>query len=636
MCGIAGWLGGIEDGRGLGERMVQALRHRGPDAYGIRKWPKATLVHTRLSIIDLSQAGAQPLTNENGTVWTVFNGEIYNHWDIRKVLERKGHVFKGYSDSEIIPHLYEEEGLEFVKALRGMFALAVYDTQNQSFLLARDWFGIKPLFYAPSQGNLVFASEITPLLEFPGVNTQPNVQAIFDFCALSFIPAPETYYQGIKALQPGEILIAKLNETGLTYRLKTYHQWMIQPDWNLTFEKAVDRADELLEGAVGRQMESDVPLGALLSGGIDSSIISCAAQAALGGNLQTYNVSFHDKTFDETWAAISVANYIGSQHKKLEMIDGQGTWSHITDLLLHAGQPFADTSLFAVEAVCELMRNHVKVALAGDGGDEGFGGYEFYWQIAKIVQFQKFHPSFWKMAASISSPLARCGVVGAYFPRRIREFANADDNTILQNMFCWIREDEHKVLFRDHTLLPIKRFFEPQWDYHYLRKSSRLERLSARATEVNVRLVLPNDFLFKVDLASMRKGLEVRVPMLDEELFSFGLSLPHGLKVDGRTSKKVLRAIAKRKLPLDVARKPKWGFGIPVDTWVDENFKARLREVLLGTGSKLEEFFFPEGYKPIVEAFCDGRPCRGISRQGLYQRAIMLLSIQLAMERKIS
>ncbi len=194
MCGIAGWLGSVVDGEVAAGRMVQALRHRGPDAHGIKSWPEATLVHTRLSIIDLSPAGAQPMANEDGTVWTVFNGEIYNHRELRHDLEARGHVFKGHSDTEVLPHLYEEDGLEFVSKLRGMFALAIYDTRSRTLILARDRFGIKPLFYAPGKERLAFASEIRALLELPGIDTRPDRQAIYDFAALFFIPAPETFY----------------------------------------------------------------------------------------------------------------------------------------------------------------------------------------------------------------------------------------------------------------------------------------------------------------------------------------------------------------------------------------------------------------------------------------------------------
>ena len=569
------------------------------------------------------------MANENGTVWTVFNGEIYNHREIRRDLEARGHVFKGHSDTEVLPHLYEEEGVEFVKRLRGMFALAIYDTRNQTLILARDRFGIKPLFYAPAVNRLAFASEIRALRQVPDIDVRPDRQAIYDYAALFYIPAPETFYTGIRALQPGETLVGQLDSGRVTWKTRLYHRWSIIPDFTLTLKKAAEIADALVTNAVRRQMESDVPLGTLLSGGIDSSLVSAAAQHALNGGLKTFNVRFSDDQYDETWAAVAAAQHIRSDHETLEMEDNQGTWDHVTSLLLHAGQPFADTSLFAVNAVCRLMRQHVTVALSGDGGDEAFGGYEFYWQIARIARLQTLPPLLWRQASLALSPLARLGIVREHLPQRAKEIAGADDTSIIQDLFCWIREEEHAQLCHNGDLLPIRRLFEIQWKHSFSSAGSRLERLSAHTTEVNTRLVLPNDFLFKVDTASMKESLEVRVPMLDEDLFAFGLSLPHHLKAKGHTCKRILRAVAERRLPDSVAKKPKVGFGIPVDTWVNGEFKTRLKDVLLSSTSKLEEFFSPEVYVPVIQAFCNGESCPGISREGLYQRAIMLLSVHL-------
>jgi asparagine synthase (glutamine-hydrolysing) len=571
------------------------------------------------------------MANEDGTVWTVFNGEVYNYRDLRRGLEAHGHVFKGHSDAEVLPHLYEEEGLDFVNKLRGMFALAIYDTKMHTLVLARDRFGIKPLFYAPGEDRLAFASEIRTLFEVPGIDLRPDSQAIYDFAALFYIPAPETFYRGIRALQPGEIVIARIRDGQVSCKPMRYHQWSIDVDPSLALEKAANRTEDLVSSAVQRQLESDVPLGALLSGGIDSSLISATAQHALSESLRTFNVQFSDDDYDETWAAVAVANHIQSRHKTLEINGHGGTWEHVTELLIHAGQPFADTSLFAVNAVCHLMRQHVTVALSGDGGDEGFGGYDLYWQIARIAGLQKLPVPFWRHAATLLRPLARFGVVDEHLPQRAREISGIDDTTVVEDLFCWIRRDEHERLCRIANVLPVRRLFESQWEYHLPRGASRLERLSAHTTEVNARLVLPNDFLFKVDTASMRESLEVRVPMLDEDLFAFGLSLPHHLKVKGRTCKRVLREVARRKLPTLVANKPKRGFGIPVDSWVDVSFKACLKDVLLGQTSKLPEFFHPELYRPVIEAFCDGRMYPSISRMGLYQRAIMFLSLQLVL-----
>jgi asparagine synthase (glutamine-hydrolysing) len=574
------------------------------------------------------------MSNEDGTVWTVFNGEIYNHLALRRQLEARGHIFRGRSDTEVLPHLYEEEGGEFVRKLRGMFALAIYDTRTRTLLLARDRFGIKPLFYAPVTERLMFASEIRALLALPGIDDRPDRQAIYDFAALFYIPAPETFYTGIRALQPGEMLEARLHADGVSWQTRTYHRWTIAPDPTITLDQAAERAEALVMAAVRPQMESDVPLGALLSGGIDSSLVSVAAQAALSSRLRTFNVQFAETEYDETWAAVAVAQHIHSQHETLDMENGQGTWDYITDLLMHAGQPFADTSLFPVHAVCRLMRQHVTVALSGDGGDEGFGGYQHYLQMAKIAHWQALPAPVWRGAFRVLAPLANLQVVPQRFPQRLRDFAGADNTAVIQNLLCWVRDHEHRQLCWDTDVLPVRRWFEPRWEYHLPPKASRLEQLFAHITEAGFRLTLANDYLFKVDIASMKESLEVRVPMLDEDLFAFGLSLPHGLKANGQTCKRVLRAVAQRWLPPPVANKPKWGFGIPVDGWVDTAFKMRLKDTLLGPTSRLPDCFRPEAYRPIVEAFCTDRACPHISRQGLYQRAIMLLAVHLALSSK--
>lgn len=635
MCGIAGWMGSMMNSEEHALKLGRFLSHRGPDAQGIQVWPDVTFVHTRLSVIDLSPAGKQPISNENGMVWSIFNGEIYNHQELRESLEARGHKFLGRSDAEIFPHLYEEFGLCFLEHLRGMFAIAIYDVRARRLTLARDRFGIKPLFYAPGNKRLVFASEIRALRQMPGVDDRIDVQALSDFTALLYIPAPETFFLGIRALQPGEILEAYFDEHEIKWETSFFYKWTISPDPTLSLGKAIDQANGLLDAATSRQLESDVPLGSLLSGGIDSSLISAAAQKVLGDRLRTFNVQFPDELYDETWAALAVAKHIGSNHQVLKMESGVGTWEQIIALLQHVGQPFADTSIFAANAVCQLMRKQVTVALSGDGGDEGFGGYNFYWQLERILSFQQIPSLFWKTFATFLFPLVHLGVMQRSFPHRMKFLADADDIAVIQSLFCWLSEEEHRSLIRDKRLLPVRRFFMPQWDHRLPSNSTRLEKISALATEVNVRLTLPNDFLFKVDMASMKEGLEIRVPMLDEELFAFGLSLPHSLKIEGRNCKKVLRGVAKRRLPFNVAQKPKMGFSIPIDKWVDSHFKVQLKEVLLSSASSLPEFLNPEVYVPMVEAFCGDRGLGNISRQGLYQRIIMLLALHLALDQNI-
>lgn len=632
MCGIGGWIGYQERGDEAAGRMREALHHRGPDGYGIRSLHSATLVHTRLSIIDLSESGSQPMGNETGTIWSICNGEIYNHRELRNDLERKGHTFKGHSDSEVIPHLYEELGAGFVERLRGMFAIAIYDTRSRTLLITRDRFGIKPLFYAPSKRCLAFASELRALLCLEDIDTRPDRQAVYDAAALLYIPAPETFYRGIRAIRAGEILEANLVPDGeVSWKTHLYWKGVIAPDPDRSLSQAVDQAERLITAAVQRQLESDVPLGALLSGGIDSSLISRAAQRLLAGTLSTFNVRFSDQKYDETPAALAVAEHIGSHHRTLNMDEGQGTSEQVVELLKHAGQPFADTSLFAVNAVSRVMRTHVTVALSGDGGDEGFGGYNIYWQLERIARMQRLPGVVWKASALALGPLANAALVPAYLPSRLRGVAQVDDVQVVQDLLSFIHEEELQRLCLEHEkLLPVRRLFEPQWEHHLPQNADRVERLSALATEMNIRVTLANDFLFKVDLASMKESLEVRVPMLDEELFSFGLSLPHKLKVKNRECKLVLREVAARQLPQHVARKAKHGFAVPVDRWVNAELRTRVREALLGSSSRLGDFFRPEGYTSVLEAFCNGGVDRRFSREAIFRRAIFLLSVHLA------
>ena len=570
------------------------------------------------------------MANEDGSIWTVFNGEIYNHRELRHELEAKGHHFRGRSDTEILPHLYQEYGADSVHLLRGMFAFAIYDTGTNRLLLARDRFGIKPLFYAPGHERLAFASELNALRLVPEIDLEPDPQAVYDFAALFYIPAPETFFKGIRALEPGQLLEAKWESGNLEWKTRGYHSWSLAPNPALTLDLAVEQAEDLIQIAVGRQMESDVPLGSLLSGGIDSSLVSSAAQTSSSGNLRTFNVRFPDVDFDETWAALAVAEHIKSQHETLAIQSAEGTWESITSLLRHAGQPFADTSIFAVNAVCQQMKQHVVVALSGDGGDEAFGGYDFYWQIEWIARWQNLPPWVWRGAAAALQVPVQLRVIPERLLQRFREVCGADNTTVVETLSRWTREGEHRRLCRGHGLLPVRRHFEQQWDHSLPKQASRVEGLSALMTEVNFRLTLPNDYLFKVDIASMKESIEIRVPMLDEDLVEFGLTLPHRLKVHNRTGKRVLRKVAARNLPAEVATKKKLGFRFPIDRWVDDSFRKRLQEALIGKTSPLPDFFHPETYRPWVEAFCAGQQHPELSRWGLYQRIIMLLAIQQA------
>jgi asparagine synthase (glutamine-hydrolysing) len=314
------------------------------------------------------------------------------------------------------------------------------------------------------------------------------------------------------------------------------------------------------------------------------------------------------------------------------MDEGRAGWDDVAALLAHAGQPFADPSLFAVREVSRLMRRHVTVVLSGDGGDEGFGGYDVTWQIARYAALQRVPGVVWNAAGAVATPLASLGLVRGWLPERLADVPAADDAGILRNMICQLREREQLELFdAGEVVRPTRRLFEPAWLNEFDRSASRLERLSGLMTEVNLRLTLANGYLFKVDTASMRESIEIRVPLLDEDLVTFALTLPHDLKVQRHTGKRVLRTIADRWLPAEVARRPKAGFAVPVDTWVAPEFKARLHDTLLGPGSRLHGLLRRSVIDRWLTAFRDGTDLPEMTRSGLYRRAILLLSLHLSL-----
>jgi asparagine synthase (glutamine-hydrolysing) len=632
VCGIGGWLGEPQIEERTLQRMIERLAHRGPDGHDVRRFDSSGLLHTRLKIIDLSRAGDQPLANEDGSVWTVYNGEIYNHASLRAELEAKGHVFRGRCDTEVLPHLYEEYGEKMFERLRGMFAVAILDLARKRLVLARDRYGIKPLVYSQQEDRIVFASEIAALREVPTVDQSPDPQAVADFSALLFIPAPLTLHRGIKALCPGEFLDCRFGtDNRITTRHARYHTFEIAPDPALTLESAAVRADGLIKAGVARQLESDVPLGSLLSGGIDSSLVSAFAQQALPQGLQTFNVRFRDAAYDETAAATTVAAAIGSRHTTLDLEDG-ASWDEVVALLQSAGQPFADTSLFAVDAISRAMRRHVTVALSGDGGDEGFGGYNAYWRLEGVARLRRLPASLWRAAIPAAQRATASGRFRPTLPRTLRTLGAPDDTAILQGLFAWLDEHQRDQLLREPTSTqPTRRLFERQWRHDLPARSSALERLSAHAVEVNIRVILANDFLPKVDIGSMRNSLEVRVPMLDEDLIDFGLTLPHRLRVHRKVGKRVLRAVAARRLPGEIAARPKQGFAVPVDRWLGRDFRVALADTMLGERSVVSQVLEPRTYEPWVEAFCSEQSFQSLSRASIYQRVIMLLALDTAL-----
>ncbi|MEI7761501.1 MAG: asparagine synthase (glutamine-hydrolyzing) [Thermoleophilia bacterium] len=628
MCGVAGWIGHVEIGERTIAAVVDSLKHRGPDGAGSRVFDRAGLIHTRLAIIDLSPLGDQPMANEDGTVWTVFNGELYNHHELRRDLERRGHRFAGASDTEVLPHLYEEHGMGMFERLRGMFAVAILDLKAGTVALGRDRFGIKPMFFTRGPEAVAFASEIRALRCFPNVDLTPDSQAISDYTGLYYIPAPRTLFRGIESLEPGHSVLLRRTATGVERTRSRFHQFAPVTDAAMNLQQAGDRADELVYQAVVRQLESDVPLGAMLSGGIDSSLVSAAAQAGLDGKLLSYNVRPATADLDETVYAREVAAHLGTHHTTVSMSEGAADWTTLTGFLRDLGQPLADPALFAVASVSRAMREHVTVALSGDGGDELFGGYRLFWKLGALSRLRTLPSSVLDLAGLGLRPLAAAGLVGSTMPGQLTSLSGLDDVAVVRSLYSSITDVDHFSLLSDPKAVePIERLFERTWDMDDA-GMSRIDRLSSHAIEAGVRLLLGSKFLFKSDMGSMRESLEIRVPLLDEDLADFALSLPHRLRVERRAGKRVLREVARRHVPESIAARPKHGFAVPFERWVDDAFRSSAREVLVDTASPLRDHLVREVYEPWVVAFSEGKQVPGITQKGLSDRVLMLVALE--------
>ncbi|MCB0736456.1 MAG: asparagine synthase (glutamine-hydrolyzing) [Bacteroidetes bacterium] len=634
MCGIAGWVGQLENPLNTTNKVIDRLKHRGPDFQDSRHFGQVSLIHCRLSIIDTSSSANQPMSNEDDSLWMVFNGEIYNFPQLRQELLAKGHLFKSNSDSEVIIHLYEELGEEFVSRLEGMFAFALYDRKKSQIILARDRFGIKPLFYYHDTSFFAYSSEMGTFKCIPGLDLEIDQQAVSDYISFLYIHAPQTLYNKVRMLMPGECLVFDQNSFKTSSRMFYKHRQAenLILDYESSAEELIHKAQTLLESSVKRQMRSDVALGTLLSGGIDSSLVSVFAQKEYGINpIHTFNAKFPDNEYDETWAALEVSKQIGSMHRTLEVSLSGGTWENITGILNHIGQPFADTSIFAVNEIMTLIKKHVTVALAGDGGDECFGGYAHFERIPNVIKF--IDQPMWLRNLELKGLKAASKLNNKLYPlyRGMKNFTYVDEVGALEAFYTWNRQKEKRELWvGDKNIQETRRFFEDNWraTAHIPEKLERFQ-MACTLSDMDV---LMQPFLFKVDTASMMHSIEVRVPFLDEKISKFGLSLPYNRKVN-RENKFLLRAIARNQLPEKVANKPKGGFSIPVDVWANDDFKALAREQLLKPDSNLSYLLNKSIYKEWVDAFVENRQTPGISREGLYQRFIMLLSLSLYIDK---
>ncbi len=603
MCGIAGLVrfGGLKpDERTVGAVMAATLSHRGPDDQGLYHDGFASLGHARLSIIDL-HTGHQPLSNEDGTVWVVFNGEIYNHAALADRLRARGHVLRTRSDTEIIVHLYEEHGEAFVEHLNGMFAIALWDSRRRKLVLVRDRLGIKPIYWHHDGHRLAFGSELKALLAAGDLDPRTDPCALVDYLTFGHVPAPRTIFKNVHKLEPGFLAVGTAG--GLTLR----RYWDIpagEADPGPVSPADADRwctdFAALLEDAVRMRLVADVPLGAFLSGGVDSSAVVAAMKRCGSGPLLTHTVGFDEHDHDERAQARVVADLLATDHH--EVLVRADAARAAQQLARHFDEPFGDSSAVPTFYLSGVARERVKVALAGDGGDEMLAGYRRYRFDLAEAAVRSLCPD-WLRRPTVGLA-GRLYPKGDWLPRPLRA------KRTLQNLACDAATAHlrsvalHAGTLPGLLLRPEMREAAGGYDpftrgrdlFARHRSADRLGRL----LYLDMKTLLPDDMLTKVDRASMAVGLEVRVPLLDYRLVELAARMPARLKLDGSRGKIVLREVVAGWLGTRVAERPKKGFDVPVDGW----FRGPLRELAADTladrHSRAHEWLQPTAVRGLV------------------------------------
>ncbi len=576
MCGVAGLLASgpaSDDDEAVVRAMMGYVAHRGPDAEGVHRDGPVVLGHRRLAIVDLRPEASQPMLNEDGTIALVVNGEIYNFQEIRKRLEARGHAFRSRSDSEAALHLYEEEGPDFVLSLRGMFALALWDRKKQWVVLARDRYGKKPLCYHFGPRGLCFASEVQALVKTGLFPREPDLDALDAYLALQYVPAPMSAFRGVRKLEPGHLLVCRPGEEPTPRR---YYSWSFRP----VPRRVDDAAEELrhrIEEAVRVRLVADVPLGAFLSGGVDSSIVVGCMSRLCDQPVKTFSIGFPSGDTSETTYARLVANHFHTDHH--EMLVEPDMVSVLPRLVAHYGEPFADTSAVPTWYLSRFTRGYVTVALSGDAGDEGFAGYNRY-RYALLGRLLTRLPGPFPRLVSVALchlPFARTQPVRD-FGRRLCQ----GEVTRYLGLVAHFPHDERKRLYHPD----LRQRFEHDRvaeRFDSLVQASSAEDPTGRLLELDFRTYLPDDILVKVDIASMAHALEVRCPFLDPEVVEFASSLPTALKLNRWESKYILKRAFRDLVPPAVLRRPKMGFSLPVDRWVREDLRPMVRDLLLSS-----------------------------------------------------
>jgi asparagine synthase (glutamine-hydrolysing) len=563
------------------ERMCAAIVHRGPDEGGMHVTPGVGLGMRRLSIIDI-QTGRQPVHNEDESVWVVFNGEIYNFLELRASLRAQGHRFYTETDTETLVHLYEEYGVRCVDRLRGMFAFALWDERRKQLLLARDRLGKKPVYYGWSQGRFLFASEVKSFLQLPGFERRLNWSSLSHLFTFLSTPAAESILEGIHKLEPGHTLT--VSHTGRV-SVERYWQCEFKPDYGRTEQYFVERLLELLDESVRLRLMSDVPLGAFLSGGIDSSAVVAMMSRLTPGRVKTFSVGFAEEPYNELDYAGMAAKEFHTDHH--ELVITPDIAPVIEDLVWYLDEPFGDSSAIPTYMVSKLASEHVTVLLSGDGGDEIFGGYDKY--VVSEAEQSRYVPAPLRNVFGFLAPRLPQGMRGRNFLRH----ASLQEPERYLDMCTFFGTEDKKLLFRKE-LHPLIAESDPWQTGRELLSSPGGDWLSA-LQNYDLHAYLPLDILTKVDRMSMAHSLETRAPLLDHKLVEFAATIPPNLKVDGRATKVIFKKAMRGLLPDAIIDRPKRGFAIPLGRWFRGGLGDFVRETLLCDASRNRGIFNP-GY----------------------------------------
>jgi asparagine synthase (glutamine-hydrolysing) len=630
MCGISGLVYTDPERpveHAVLERMNAAIRHRGPDSDGFYFRPGVGLAMRRLAIVDL-QTGDQPLSNEDGSVWIVFNGEIYNYPQLRPELEKRGHVFRTHSDTEAIVHLYEEHGVECVRHLRGMFAFAIWDEKRRRLFIARDRVGKKPLYYAEHDGALLFGSELKCLLQYPGFPREADLAAIHHYLTLQYVPDPLSALRHARKLPPAHRLIWEAGRT----TIERYWELSYEPKWTTPEPELREQVRAKITEAVRIRLMSDVPLGAHLSGGIDSAVIVGLMAGMSARPVKTFSIGFQEAAFNELGHARTVAEKFGTEHH--EFVVEPAALEVLPQLVEHFDEPFADAAAIPTWYLAQMTRAHVTVALNGDGGDEAFGGYQRYYadplaDLYRLLPQALRHGVIDRLLRAL--PVQSGKPVESSIATALRHLTRAADLPVGASIVRWgsfFTEAEKRALYADE----MQRSLQASASHALLEESFRTALARSRldrTLSTDLQNYLPGALLPKVDRMTMAHSLEARSPFLDHEVLELAARLPTSLKVRGTTTKRILRELFAELLPPKITRRGKMGFSVPLGLWFRGPLAAAVQDILFAPQARIFQYLRRKKIRVLFDENATGRADHG-------KRLWALLSLEIWLQKYAS